>query len=257
MTIRQIKGIVAAAAFLLASATAWAQRGPGWGMRGGTSGSGICSAQLESLPKQTMDAAETSQLLYMREEEKLARDVYAQLYARWGSPVFARISQSEQRHFDALKMLLDRYGLTDPAAGKAVGAFSDSGLQTLYGDLVKKGEASLVAASTVGATIEDLDIHDLDKAMAATDNVDLKTVYQNLEQASRNHMRAFTAQLTALNATYKAQYISDALLSEILSNAQGGRMGRGGMGSGAGPGGPGTGICPNGNTPGGAPRRPW
>lgn len=264
------KAIVAAGALLLASVAGWAQRGPGWGMRAGANGGGSCATRIESMPKQALDAAETAQLLFMREEEKLARDVYAQLYARWGSPVFGRISQSEQRHFDAIKVLVDRYGLADPAAGRAVGEFSDPGLQALYGDLVAKGQASIVDAFLVGATIEDLDIRDLNAAIAATDNVDLKTVYQNLEAASRNHMRAFHAQLTALNASYTATYISPELLKEILETAPGKGMGRGGRGPGSGnfaPGagacvsgdcshGAGTGTCPYGNAPGTGTRRP-
>jgi len=54
-------------------------------------------------------------LTYIREEEKLARDVYLYLYDMWGSSIFDNISVSEQAHMDAIKTLIDRYGLDDPA----------------------------------------------------------------------------------------------------------------------------------------------
>ena len=72
----------------------------------------------------------------MREEEKLAHDVYVTLYAQWDLPIFQNISRSEQTHTDAVKTLIDRYGLTDPASSK-VGVFTNPDLQALYNDLVR------------------------------------------------------------------------------------------------------------------------
>jgi len=45
---------------------------------------------------------ETEALLYMREEEKLARDVYLNAYERWKQPIFYNISLAEQNHMDAI-----------------------------------------------------------------------------------------------------------------------------------------------------------
>lgn len=42
-----------------------------------------------------LNAAEIEGLLFMREEEKLAHDVYLALYAKWGLPIFQNIAQSE------------------------------------------------------------------------------------------------------------------------------------------------------------------
>ena len=38
------------------------------------------------------------------------------LYKMWGLTIFSNIASSEQKHMDAIKTLLDRYGLDDPAA---------------------------------------------------------------------------------------------------------------------------------------------
>jgi hypothetical protein len=61
-----------------------------------------------------LSAEEAASLLFMREEEKLARDVYNTLSATWGIQSFSIIASSEQRHMDEIKVLLDRYALTDP-----------------------------------------------------------------------------------------------------------------------------------------------
>ena len=229
---------------LVLAVPAWSQRGLRRGMQGVNNG-GACLALINSTPKQALDATEAAGLGYMREEEKLAHDVYARLYAKWGLRIFDNISQSEERHFDAIKLLLERYGLQDPAAKNPTGVFQSEGLQTLYGDLIKQGESSLLSALRVGAAVEDLDIRDLEKATAATDNNDLKLVYQNLLRASQNHIRIFVGQLEAAGEGYTAQYIGPATLSEILASAHQSGMGYGTRGNGQrGMGRGNNGICP-------------
>ena len=229
---------------LVGAATLWAQGRQGRSSYGAAN-RGTCLALLDSVPVQALDSAEAEGIAFMREEEKLAHDVYVQLHSKWGLRVFDNISQSEERHFDAIKLILDRYQLPDPAAGSPMGVFRNEGLQTLYGDLIRQGEGSLTAALRVGATIEDLDIRDLENAASATDNNDLKIVYANLKQASENHMRAFIRQLNAAGENYTSQYISQARLSEILAAPQRTRMGYGaGGGRQRGLGRGNNGICP-------------
>jgi hypothetical protein len=230
---------------LIAAAPVWAQRGQGKGMNGPCADGTCCLALINSTPKQALDSTEAAGLTYMREEEKLAHDVYVTLQSKWGMRIFGNISQSEDRHFSAIKLLLDRYGLPDPAANHAIGVFQNEGLRELYADLLKQGESSLKSAMRVGAVIEDLDIRDLEKAAAATDNSDLKLVYQNLKQASENHMRAFVRQLTAEGESYTPQYITPAAFSEIVANSQQSGMGFGARGNGQrGRGQGNNGVCP-------------
>jgi hypothetical protein len=143
----------------------------------------------------TLSAAETSALQYMREEEKLARDVYTALAARWSTPVFRNISRSEQRHMDAVEVLLDRYEVADPAAGAAAGTFKNPTFQALYAKLVKQGSVSFAAAMAVGVQIEKLDIADLQSRLAKADKTDIRTVFTQLSRASVNHQRAFERHL--------------------------------------------------------------
>ncbi|MBK9374796.1 MAG: DUF2202 domain-containing protein [Holophagales bacterium] len=195
-------------ALLLLAAPLVAQSGQG---RGPGKGAGVPGAgppasspiagYLATLPKEALSAAETDQLLFLREEEKLARDVYRALFAANGDQSFANIASAEQRHMDEVKILLDRYGLADPAATTAPGEFRNARLASLYTDLVARGAVSLVEALKVGATVEDLDLADVDKALDASDNRDIDTVMQNLAKGSRNHLRAFSQRLAALDAT--------------------------------------------------------
>ena len=186
--------------------------------------------------------AEKADLLHMREEEKLARDVYLTLYDKWGAQVFSNIARSEQMHMDAVGTLLQTYGLEDPVAqtGDKRGVFSDPKLQDLYNQLVEKGSTSLVDALTVGATIEDLDIKDLDEAIARTTHADIQTVYDRLRTGSYHHMKAFVSNLQANGADYSPQFISVEEYQHILESTPGGPggMGHGGGETGHGAGGP-------------------
>lgn len=175
----------------------------------------LLQAQIDALPTATLTDSETAGLLQMREEEKLAHDVYVALYDTWQVKTFSNISAAEQTHSDAVKVLLDRYSLTDPAAGNAAGVFTDAGLQSLYTTLVEQGSTTLVDALTVGAAIEDLDIADLQSL--ATTTPDIQLVYDNLEKGSRNHLRAFTKQLAKNGATYTPTHIDSAEYEAIIA----------------------------------------
>lgn len=171
---------------------------------------------LAGLPKQPIDEKEKAGMILMREEEKLARDVYLALGQKWGIKSFKNIAESEKTHMAAVKSLLDRYGLEDPAANQKAGEFKDPKLQTLYGDLVEKGSKSPADALQVGALIEELDIADLQKLIRETDNEDLKLVYGNLLKGSKNHLRAFNRQLQRRGIAYQPRHISQEEYDSIV-----------------------------------------
>ena len=191
-------------------------RGRGSGSGGGFNGG--MNALLAALPHEELSEAEMEGLLQMREEEKLARDVYLTLYQEWGRLIFQNIAQSEQRHMDAVKTMLDKYNLIDPVIDDTVGVFSDTNIQSLYFELVQKGRISVVQALYVGALIEDLDIFDLKEFLQAADNVDIRTVYQNLLKGSRNHLRAFVSQLNSASETYAGTYLSQEEIEAIVDS---------------------------------------
>ena len=180
--------------------------------------------KIKNSPLLPISEEDKDTLIYMREEEKLARDVYLILYEKWGANIFNNISKSEQRHMDMVKVLLDKYNLTDPITNDSIGVFTDENLQKLYNDLVAQGSDSLVDALRVGATIEDVDIYDLENAMSETENADIIEVYTKLRNGSENHMRAFHRELQANGVGYEAQYISSDRLEEILAGENKNKM---------------------------------
>jgi len=199
-------------------------------------GNGTGTSVLD-IPASDLSPEESAALLYMREEEKLARDVYNTLYEIWGQPTFTNIATSEQTHMDEVKLLLDRYNLADPALEP--GSFTDPSLQALYDQLVAQGSASLAEALKVGAAIEEIDILDLQERLAQTDNADLQQVFNSLMMGSYNHLNAFTSVLlTQTGETYQPQYLSDeayaALVSGQSTNGNQGANGNGQGGQGQG-----------------------
>jgi hypothetical protein len=179
------------------------------------------------LPTSDLNADETAALLYMREEEKLAHDVYNFLYNTWSQPTFQNIAASEQQHMNELMLLLDRYGLTDPAL--APGQFTDPNLQTLYPQLTAQGSLSLADALKIGAAIEEIDIRDLQTRIALTDNADLQQVFNNLMRGSYNHLQAFTSVLSRQTGeTYQPQYLNaEQYQSSTTAGGNGYRRGNG------------------------------
>lgn len=198
----------------------WKGGKPGAGGGQGNTGSQIIATELSD--------AEASTLLFMREEEKLARDVYITLFDQWEQPVFNNISGSEQRHMDSMKNMIDKYGLVDPVVDDTVGVFQNEGLAEVYERLIERGSASLEEALHVGGFIEELDISDLEDAIDESTHADVTRAYENLERGSRNHLRAFVSQIENLGIVYEAQLMPQEEVDEIVNSA----MERGGKGRG-------------------------
>lgn len=215
-------GILAASVCLLAAC-------------GGAGESPVPSAQGQpvggSLPALlSVSQAEAEDLVFMREEEKLARDVYLALAEHWRNDadaasavrIFDQIQASEQQHMNRLRDLLAAAGLPDPvAAAEVPGVFVDPILQQLYGDLVVRGKSSLDEALKVGALIEEKDIFDLDEAASVAQQATILATYANLKCGSKNHLRAFALPLGPSVGSYAAQVLPQADVDAILAQGSG------------------------------------
>lgn len=161
---------------------------------------------------------EAEDMLYMREEEKLARDVYLAMNDAWGLVPFSNVAASEQKHMDAMVKLLLKYQLADPAAGNAIGEFTDPVLRDLYERLVDRGLKAPDEALLVGGLIEEVDMIDIQSAIEASTKEDIDAVYESLMCGSRNHLRAFATAYTALTGkAYTAQLLPQAAVEAILA----------------------------------------
>lgn len=162
-------------------------------------------------------------LLHLAEEEKLARDVYIYAYAKYALPVFNNISKSEQYHMERVLEILASFDVEDPTS-PVLGDFNNEELQALYDQLTSRVDISLLDALLVGATIEDLDINDINSFIANTDNTEMLGMYTSLNCGSRNHMRAFYRQLQLRDQTYTPVFISQDEFDAVI-NSDGERCG--------------------------------
>ncbi len=173
---------------------------------------------LQGIPSAEISAEESKGLIFLREEEKLARDVYRYFAGIYSIPAFRNIPKSEQQHMDAVGFLLSRYDLVDPAAGTPDGTFKDETLQELYNELIQRGSKDLKEALMVGALIEEKDIADLKAELeASVDNQDIAFVYGNLIRGSENHLRAFTGVLKTYGVTYSPVILDKDYYNSVIS----------------------------------------
>jgi hypothetical protein len=173
---------------------------------------------VDNLPTEELNAGELASLAFIREEEKLARDIYLSLFNLWGKNVFTNISSSESTHMEAVLVLLNKYNLEDPVGGSDLGAFEDPELQALYNDLFAYGQVSLIQALEVGARVEEVDILDIQTDLDDfVDNQDIILVYENLMKGSRNHLRSFVRNLAQEGIVYQPVYLDQESYNAIIS----------------------------------------
>ena len=173
---------------------------------------------IDQFPTSELSEKEINGLQFMREEEKLARDVYLTLYSKWSLLPFKNISKSEQVHMDAILNLLNKYQLDDPAEGNEIGEFTNKELQKLYNELIVQGAESAVEALKVGAFIEEVDIIDIQQLLDEDfESEDIEFVMTNLKRGSGYHLRAFVGNLKRYNIEYTPQFLDVEVFNEILN----------------------------------------
>ncbi|MGM0588738.1 MAG: DUF2202 domain-containing protein [Bacteroidota bacterium] len=165
--------------------------------------------ELETMESETLSESELEGLLFMVEEEKLARDVYIYFDSMYQQKVFNNIIESERNHVAAMRYLLDRYNISDPTVDNLEGEFENEELQTLYNQLTEQGSVSVTEALKTGALIEETDLVDITKEIEETDNDDITFVYQNLKNGSINHLKAFVRNLSKYGITYQPQVLEE------------------------------------------------
>lgn len=139
-----------------------------------------------------ISASVKNQLVYLIQEEKLARDVYNALAANGASQKFSNITPSEQAHMDALALILKTYGIANPTIGLKAGSFKDAKLTSLYKSVMAKAVKSPADAIAVGILIEKTDIADLKKLIKLVTQDDIIAALNLLLSGSEKHLAAFS-----------------------------------------------------------------
>jgi len=212
-----------------------------WVLAAGPGGAGGNSTDDATRIAAVLDYNEETHLVFMREEEKLARDVYTRLGMIYpDSAVFGKIDDSEQRHTDAVKEMLTGYAVEDPSTNDNTGVFTGAD----YGDyftekyvyLVDKASVSELDALYVGAFIEELDMHDIHRCPSViveqdngvdseaecgldyTDQPDIITLYESLIEGSESHLQGYVRAIEAIigKGAYTAQVLTQEEVDEIL-----------------------------------------
>ncbi len=162
-----------------------------------------------------LTTSEKEGILLMREEEKLAHDVYSIFAQKYNIPIFRNISKSEIEHQKLVIQLMSKYEIEDPSFDEE-GKFHNKELQELYDQLTAQGN-TLIEALKIGAYIEELDIRDLKQLMQETDNEDILGTYEPLLWGSENHLRAFVRNLTNRGVEYQPVFLSEEEFNSILN----------------------------------------
>lgn len=141
----------------------------------------------------TLNAQQIEKLEYLIQEEKLARDVYLQMYKLWWNKKFYNIINSEENHQSQVARILDTYTIQNPIQDKWPGEFADTQFVDLYNQLVASGSASLADSLQVGIDIETMDIKDIEEIMPLFDGkADIQQMLNSLLEWSKRHLSAFS-----------------------------------------------------------------
>lgn len=152
------------------------------------------TTQLNSLPTSDLNEEQVEGLVFMYQEEKVARDVYNMMYQKWNLRIFNNIARSEQIHMDSVRAILEKYNIEVPVVADSVGVFELVELQNLYNTLITQGNISSNEALKVGVLVEETDIADLLERLEDAPQ-DIALVYNSLLNGSYNHLNAFSKQV--------------------------------------------------------------
>ncbi len=159
--------------------------------------------------------SEENGLAFIREEEKVSRDLYQSFYELELLSVFRDIARSEQSHMDSVLVLLDKYNLKDPVQ-EARGVFDNRTLQKTHDQLLVQGNISGDESLKAAATLEEISIMDLEKLISSTNINDIRTVYDGLLAGSQKHIRSYVKALAERKIKYEPKHLSQEEYDRIV-----------------------------------------
>ena len=178
----------------------------------------LCSIQFPSpvAAQVTLTPNEIQWLIYIREEEKMARDLYIGMYNSWGLSIFKSISEEEQEHINAMLELFKMYSIVDPLAGDVPRNYTNQHIANLHTSLLTQGMQSNKDGLKACALQEEISMQDLDLAMKSTQQQAINKVYSELQRDSINHLRSFIHSLEIFGERYMAVKIPQQTVDAII-----------------------------------------
>jgi len=159
---------------------------------------------------------EKTDIQKLREEEKLARDIYIKAYNTYEYFAFVNLYKGEQIHMDNLLNLEMQYMVEDiilPDTGKYV----DESIQNFYNNHLSQITTSATDAFKVGMTTEEMIIYDIQNFENNTEEADILKVYSKIKCWSRNHLRLNYNFLNG-DTLYQPQYITIEEYNAIINS---------------------------------------
>lgn len=165
-----------------------------------------------------LTADETEFLYAIREDEKIAHDVYAAFSALYpAAKTISKIMTAESSHISAAEAVLDYYEIEYPPLSDT-GIFEDADRQALYNDLITKGTTLIKAYGTM-ALMEEETVYAYKSIQNQLTNSNLSLLLSQLIKASSNHLRATVRQVVKLGGSYSPAYLSDEEYQTIINMA--------------------------------------
>lgn len=163
-----------------------------------------------------LTAREIEGILFIREEEKVARDLYQAYYDEFNLTVFSDLARSEQSHMDSIKIAVDKYGLEDPVIEEQ-GVFTNQTLKQMYDQLLASGKQSEEDALKASAAFEEISIIDLEKELSVTQAEDVRLIYEGLLAGSRKHLRSYVRDLQEMGISYIPRHLNSGEYNETVT----------------------------------------
>lgn len=181
-------------------------------------------------PRSTLTPQLANSIQFMYNEERLAKDVYLDIYKRQPVKQLTKIAQqAEVKHIAAVNQLASKYGLNTGSYPN--GKYPEQELQSLYNKLYSKGIRSQKDALEVGCMVEVVDIDDLNKYIGqaqASNAQDVLSVFNYLRKGSYNHYWAFDKGLKNIGVSNGCCSLGQKYCHpEYPQNSKGGNRGQG------------------------------
>jgi hypothetical protein len=156
-------------------------------------------------------------LIFLRNGERLARDVARALMDYYGSHPFFGQSEAERSHGEAIGQLMTRYALYDSVSTQLPGEFSDPYWQSEYDFYLSQAELGYIDALLVSVEIQEAALVDLRywNSLSETDYVVVEVI-RALLLATRNHLRLLNNELESVGYEYTPMYLSGAAYADIV-----------------------------------------
>lgn len=169
-----------------------------------------------SYPQYTNE--EKAGLLFTLQEEKAAFDFYTEMFNKYNQKVFENIMSAEKVHQEHVLSLLNELNIEPSGYSQNAGEFSNKEVKDIYDLLMKTGAFSFTDALLASARYEEKDISDLRKLYSKAENEKIRSLYECLDKASQNHLRAFVKNLKREGIDFNPSILSAGEFDLIISN---------------------------------------